>query len=114
MSVVPPPISTNATPRSFSRSEEHTSELQSRRDLVCRLLLEKKHNELRLVVVDHAGVPQAPVAQRRVVVELRARAPQAARRQDPRARVERLPGFFFKDSAPPGIRPLSLPRALPQ
>src|SRR5690349_24228840 len=26
----------------FLRSEEHTSELQSRRDLVCRLLLEKK------------------------------------------------------------------------
>src|SRR5690349_23007548 len=25
------------------RSEEHTSELQSRRDIVCRLLLEKKH-----------------------------------------------------------------------
>ena len=25
------------------RSEEHTSELQSRRNLVCRLLLEKKH-----------------------------------------------------------------------
>src|SRR5690349_25117925 len=28
--------------RSLLRSEEHTSELQSRRDLVCRLLLEKK------------------------------------------------------------------------
>src|SRR5204863_7639664 len=27
------------------RSEEHTSELQSRRDLVCRLLLEKKNNK---------------------------------------------------------------------
>src|SRR2546421_2505590 len=26
----------------FQRSEEHTSELQSRSDLVCRLLLEKK------------------------------------------------------------------------
>src|SRR5690606_41671650 len=26
----------------FSRSEEHTSELQSRENLVCRLLLEKK------------------------------------------------------------------------
>src|SRR5690349_23789132 len=26
-----------------TRSEEHTSELQSRRDLVCRLLLEKKN-----------------------------------------------------------------------
>src|SRR5437868_12660892 len=29
-------------PRSSGRSEEHTSELQSRFDLVCRLLLEKK------------------------------------------------------------------------
>src|SRR6267378_5333654 len=27
------------------RSEEHTSELQSRRDLVCRLLLEKKKKD---------------------------------------------------------------------
>src|SRR5690349_23499070 len=34
------------------RSEEHTSELQSRRDLVCRLLLEKKNNKLRVVQVD--------------------------------------------------------------
>src|SRR5699024_12437571 len=31
-----------ATPPSPPRSEEHTSELQSRFDLVCRLLLEKK------------------------------------------------------------------------
>src|SRR5204863_9256863 len=30
------------------RSEEHTSELQSRRDLVCRLLLEKKKFHRRL------------------------------------------------------------------
>src|SRR2546428_5286281 len=29
-------------PREAHRSEEHTSELQSRSDLVCRLLLEKK------------------------------------------------------------------------
>src|SRR5215471_20808977 len=29
-----------------SRSEEHTSELQSRRDLVCRLLLEKKKKKV--------------------------------------------------------------------
>src|SRR5699024_12746409 len=29
----------------FARSEEHTSELQSRFDLVCRLLLEKKKNK---------------------------------------------------------------------
>src|SRR5690349_23812642 len=31
--------------RDLRRSEEHTSELQSRRDIVCRLLLEKKKNK---------------------------------------------------------------------
>src|SRR3712207_6932864 len=31
------------TPRACVRSEEHTSELQSRQYLVCRLLLEKKN-----------------------------------------------------------------------
>src|SRR3712207_8307646 len=34
-----------ACPRNNSRSEEHTSELQSRQYLVCRLLLEKKKHE---------------------------------------------------------------------
>src|SRR2546421_8768150 len=34
----------SATRRTSARSEEHTSELQSRSDLVCRLLLEKKKN----------------------------------------------------------------------
>src|SRR5438874_4918044 len=33
--------------RSLERSEEHTSELQSRRDIVCRLLLEKKNTFAR-------------------------------------------------------------------
>src|SRR5699024_11325970 len=33
-------------PNNLSRSEEHTSELQSRFDLVCRLLLEKKNNNI--------------------------------------------------------------------
>src|SRR2546429_2483220 len=33
-----------------SRSEEHTSELQSRLHLVCRLLLEKKKKKLRAYV----------------------------------------------------------------
>src|SRR5690625_6272172 len=33
---------------SMMRSEEHTSELQSRGHLVCRLLLEKKKNRVRV------------------------------------------------------------------
>src|SRR5260370_22340787 len=32
----------------YCRSEEHTSELQSHLNLVCRLLLEKKKNQKRL------------------------------------------------------------------
>src|SRR5260221_1166258 len=39
-----------------TRSEEHTSELQSHSDLVCRLLLEKKkiqENEDRIYKVEH-------------------------------------------------------------
>src|SRR3712207_8039459 len=34
-------------PHAWRRSEEHTSELQSRQYLVCRLLLEKKKTEKR-------------------------------------------------------------------
>src|SRR5260221_8182494 len=43
------------------RSEEHTSELQSHSDLVCRLLLEKKkfmrgfHDMIVVVGADHSG-----------------------------------------------------------
>src|SRR5690554_7064542 len=36
--------------RSLDRSEEHTSELQSRPHLVCRLLLEKKNDRLPRVM----------------------------------------------------------------
>src|SRR5256885_8108876 len=37
-----------------SRSEEHTSELQSPCNLVCRLLLEKKKNQIRRVHHDRS------------------------------------------------------------
>src|SRR3712207_8927549 len=38
--------STRVIDRSLRRSEEHTSELQSRQYLVCRLLLEKKKTQI--------------------------------------------------------------------
>src|SRR6202140_1903797 len=38
-----------------ARSEEHTSELQSAKDLVCRLLLEKKRSRI-VLVPRHEGV----------------------------------------------------------
>src|SRR5260370_27798474 len=40
------PLITRAIPSSDERSEEHTSELQSHLNLVCRLLLEKKKTRL--------------------------------------------------------------------
>src|SRR5436190_15184859 len=47
---------------SGARSEEHTSELQSHSDLVCRLLLEKKKNnnryELFITLHNYYGLPQ--------------------------------------------------------
>src|SRR5260370_8825517 len=44
-----PAARTSAGPKSrrIARSEEHTSELQSHLNLVCRLLLEKKKNKKR-------------------------------------------------------------------
>src|SRR5690349_22757123 len=44
-----------APERFEARSEEHTSELQSRRDLVCRLLLEKKKKKDGIAVFASAS-----------------------------------------------------------
>src|SRR5438093_10285160 len=44
-----------------TRSEEHTSELQSLTNLVCRLLLEKKKEEQRVAVV---ATPRASAVRR--------------------------------------------------
>src|SRR3712207_8889804 len=41
----------NSIPSAKARSEEHTSELQSRQYLVCRLLLEKKTNNILTTLV---------------------------------------------------------------
>src|SRR5690349_23999303 len=50
----PPVSSGKPEARRRRRSEEHTSELQSRRELVCRLLLEKKNTK--------EAISQGPIA----------------------------------------------------
>src|SRR5256885_4056475 len=55
----------NACPRSTDcplRSEEHTSELQSPCNLVCRLLLEKKNTHNALAVLQHGHASPIPSA----------------------------------------------------
>src|SRR5207249_7356808 len=44
----------------IARSEEHTSELQSRFDLVCRLLLEKKKKRHKPIVLYHHYTRNTP------------------------------------------------------
>src|SRR2546427_7949797 len=44
---------TAKSPSAIGRSEEHTSELQSQSNLVCRLLLEKKKKHNEWSVLDH-------------------------------------------------------------
>src|SRR3712207_8802447 len=49
----------------FSRSEEHTSELQSRQYLVCRLLLEKKNNfQTNLALLENTSTRSRPSSTR--------------------------------------------------
>src|SRR5476649_2098429 len=100
-----------ATQETGVRSEEHTSELQSHSDLVCRLLLEKKKQPAdgasqppittkkatrKRVRERHHAVLQAAVIQHRVPVHDGAHA-----------------FFFFNDTATTEIYTLSLHDALP-
>src|SRR2546422_7329382 len=55
-------------PAVAARSEEHTSELQSRLHLVCRLLLEKKNNTTLI-----AQQPPIPLCSVRVSIRRRSR-----------------------------------------
>src|SRR4030095_2579883 len=98
---------------SLSRSEEHTSELQSHSDLVCRLLLEKTDPwAVRPLRVSAHGSPDAPPPR---VSRLRVRAGVVWCLQRGDAESDRcLRDFFFlKDAATPELFPLSLHDALP-
>src|SRR6266436_475857 len=94
-----------------ARSEEHTSELQSRLHLVCRLLLEKK-NKIKIVLAE----------MRNKKLEERRRGQRNEEKQ--RTPVRREVGlrhdgpeerllFFFNDTATTKIYTLSLHDALP-
>src|SRR3954463_13647935 len=97
-----------------ARSEEHTSELQSHDNLVCRLLLEKKKQEARSAPLARAGGRS-----RRTAGEGRAPRPcvpplqpsLAACAQPVACPPRRF--FFFKGSGAPRDLPLSPTRPLP-
>src|SRR3954467_14331663 len=89
------------------RSEEHTSELQSHDNLVCRLLLEKKN-----IDVWDSVVAEAAEARARYRGRVRARASSNRRLRCVFIAARRRPCliccfFFFKKSGPPGVLPFS-------
>src|SRR4029450_11289964 len=110
----PAPLSTAPKPKPYARSEEHTSELQSLTNLVCRLLLEQKNtnSEWRRCTRDSHHIRSS-----RHSDDAHARRLISPWLSGSCAReVLRWPmwlHFFFKDTATPEIYPLSLHGALP-
>src|SRR3954462_4179984 len=96
------------------RSEEHTSELQSHDNLVCRLLLEKKNITSRsgatapLSGQRSWSVPSEPPPPRPYYARGR-----AARPDRHRPTSQPPPVFFLKNPAPPKIYPLPHPAPFP-
>src|SRR6266496_2793043 len=88
--------------RGAPRSEEHTSELQSRRDLVCRLLLEKKKKQRQQHFVERRFQEQAYRPALRLISHLSVVRPSPW-----------FCFFFFNDTATTEIYTLSLHDALP-
>src|SRR6202022_2922459 len=99
---------------STARSEEHTSELQSHSDLVCRLLLEKKTNKER-----HGRSGSSSTAVTHTAAGPRAPDRHTARCDAPNPRPSGVPHltlsvfFFLKDRAPPEFYPFPLHAPLP-
>src|SRR6266540_928398 len=97
-----------------ARSEEHTSELQSHHDLVCRLLLEKKKANVKLSTNGYttsfasANVSTATA----VTVTVDSRISANTNLYDGTT-VATVSSFFFKDTATTEIYTLSLHDALP-
>src|SRR6266540_3156054 len=88
-----------------ARSEEHTSELQSHHDLVCRLLLEKKKSPPRRA--SRRTKPQRSRYNRQVIKT------RSLNRSGLHHQHLRPVFFFFNDTAPTKIYTLSLHDALP-
>src|ERR1039458_739843 len=96
------------------RSEEHTSELQSLRHLVCRLLLEKKKNKKKETTYATTRYKQNRIGRLASTAHLLDRS--LSQPIQPSSYYFLSPiffFFFFNDRAPPEIYPLPLPDALP-
>src|SRR6266853_1055202 len=98
------------TPCSSRRSEEHTSELQSQSNLVCRLLLEKTKRRVKNALIDTVHTTVGDFTADDYVLCSGSWSPLVAR--DLRLALP-IQFFFFNDTATTEIYTLSLHDALP-
>src|ERR1035438_1331301 len=104
--------SDSTRPPTRTRSEEHTSELQSLRHLVCRLLLEKKKKRKTTTSLQSPHEPPGPPPTRRPAPHQRLVGAEVRARRY--GRLKTLRSFdFFNDTATTEIYTLSLHDALP-
>src|ERR1019366_6944334 len=104
----------NKSPTHFSRSEEHTSELQSLTNLVCRLLLEKNNCAARTPPLSRELLQEPPLpAPAGAGLRAIETAPQRRLVPGPPAPMTPPELFFFNDTATTEIYTLSLHDALP-
>src|ERR1039458_3466277 len=98
----------------LNRSEEHTSELQSLRRLVCRLLLEKKRGTETGADLGPPG-PGGPANVAATRTDIKAPPSPTPRGTPPVGEPDQGPcaGFFFNDTATTEIYTLSPHDALP-
>src|SRR4029434_1742207 len=102
------------TPHTAPRSEEHTSELQSHLNLVCRLLLEKKQTHISTPATHQSRIPATSCQSNRLMSHRHTLCLIALCTQ----RLTRVPtpiliSFFFNDTATTEIYTFSLHDALP-
>src|SRR4029434_10893171 len=96
------------------RSEEHTSELQSHLNLVCRLLLEKKKKTRQLCTDIHSFMQPSYRPAFTLTEHSKTRAHTQTHTDTPsNTRTNALIFFFFNDTATTEIYTLSLHDALP-
>src|ERR1039458_4827007 len=96
------------------RSEEHTSELQSLRHLVCRLLLEKKkHHSPQPLRWERGRTPRWRCGRRAESAAVAARVAALAGGLGWEVKLARLLFFFFNKAPPPKFSPFPPPPALP-
>src|SRR5256884_2622112 len=95
------PVDCVGPPTRLFRSEEHTSELQSRLHLVCRLLLEKKKNkERQLLARTTIALIGGRATRTHPPLDIRATPPRGAGNRGRILRVRRISGMWQQSPVP--------------